>query len=689
MSNYGSNAPSGGYQGAPQNYAQQQQQQHYGQSGHTHKASGTFGQMMSQAVSAGKPMVDKLGQTLSSRLGNKPAPGPPQHLQSYQNYESHQNAQGHGHGYQQPQNQTYSPQPQQQQWQQHQQHQQHQPTPPATSYAPAQSSTYQLNHYGIPTAAPPNQNTYFPPPPSYQSPNPPPPPPPVAQAPVTQQPLSAPGYNTSEYNIQQTSFGVGGQTGFQPQLGYPAPPVPPHPTSSTPGPTQSTGKQPQWGYAQDYPTAVGQQQQSYSPSPNTPFQPELHYQHQPQQPNLPASNQPYQQEQNQEKQWYPVSPVSPGAQTANPTHPPVSPPPPHNDAQGQLPPATVAHTQPSRPNPQSNAFPAAPVESIAELSTDLGSLRLGDLPVSTGAATPSSQHLAYNSSVQAGSPSKGVSVPERKVSASSVPLTDRWSIVDPVTETPTREFYILADLLFDALDRNFEPRNSGLLEAPKILASWTELPEDARRYTALAHQWGLEGIPHVMVPVQPHLAPIWNFDQQAHAEGLKVPEPPSPTSSYATYMPALNRAGWYKFFFLELVQDPDEISKVIPALCADTYKPGVLNHPDLNKRDKSDIQALRARADEVQTLAITRVGNEARTSMIVDPDIPVSSLVQPTESSGASGTLQPGSPEDIAVRMHRIQAERQFNDMAVRTVLGAGITFGPAGGYSGGYASLV
>lgn len=208
-------------------------------------------------------------------------------------------------------------------------------------------------------------------------------------------------------------------------------------------------------------------------------------------------------------------------------------------------------------------------------------------------------------------------------------------------------------------------------------------------YTALAHQWALEGIPHVMVPVQPHLAPIWNFDQQAHAEELKIPGPPSATSSYATYMPALNRAGWYKFFFLEIVQNPDEITKVMPALCADTYKPGVLNHPDLVKRDNSEVQALRTRADEVQTLAIKRVGDEARTAMMLDPDIPVSSMVQADESSAASGTLQPGSPEDVAVRMHRLQIERQFNDMAVKTVLGAGIMFGPTGGYSGGYASLV
>lgn len=41
--------------------------------------------------------------------------------------------------------------------------------------------------------------------------------------------------------------------------------------------------------------------------------------------------------------------------------------------------------------------------------------------------------------------------------------------MDPTTELPTREFYILADLLFDAIDQRYEPRGTGLLEAHKML----------------------------------------------------------------------------------------------------------------------------------------------------------------------------------------------------------------------------
>jgi hypothetical protein len=62
---------------------------------------------------------------------------------------------------------------------------------------------------------------------------------------------------------------------------------------------------------------------------------------------------------------------------------------------------------------------------------------------------------------------------------SNAPFADPWRFADPLTELPTREFYIIADLLFDALDRRFEPHNTGMLEASKILKSWVELTDDA------------------------------------------------------------------------------------------------------------------------------------------------------------------------------------------------------------------
>ena len=141
-------------------------------------------------------------------------------------------------------------------------------------------------------------------------------------------------------------------------------------------------------------------------------------------------------------------------------------------------------------------------------------------------------------------------------------------------------------------------------------------------YSAFAKLWSLEGIPHIMVPCEAALTPNWNFDQGVHARDMQVSrDVPTSLSRYTTYMPALNRAGWYKFFFLEAMHAPDDIGAFVSALCADTYKPGVLQHPDLNKRDRTEMAGLQARAAAIKTFAMQRVCEETRTAMAADPDV--------------------------------------------------------------------
>jgi hypothetical protein len=394
------------------------------------------------------------------------------------------------------------------------------------------------------------------------------------------------------------------------QPGYPQTTQSPHmaPETLTQPPTQS-----QWSYPQEKPpqTSLHQQDQS-EPSPSM--------QHDQQQPP-----------------WPHMSPVSSYGQGHIS---PASVSPPHQHVQPQIPPNKPTQTQ--SPMPTSQHVVSPPNKFTAELPGNMGDLKQIE-------ATQASQYQAYHppGAAQAGSSSPAFAIPRRAVSTSTMPLADPWRFVDFVTELPTREFYILADLLFDALDRKFEPRNTGLLEGPKILGSWIELTRDAHGkhdqccqllqanvtlalfsyndYTALAGMWSLEGIPHVMVPVQPGLAPTWNsFSPHSHAQDLRViAEPPTPLSTYATYMPALTRSGWYKFFFLEMMHGPDNIDKLMPALCEDTYKPGVLNQPDVKKRDKSEVSTLQARAAEVQTIAIKRVCDETRAAMALEPNLAV------------------------------------------------------------------
>lgn len=65
------------------------------------------------------------------------------------------------------------------------------------------------------------------------------------------------------------------------------------------------------------------------------------------------------------------------------------------------------------------------------------------------------------------------------------------------------------------------------------------------------------------------------------------------------YMPVMNRAGWYKSFFMDVVADPSYLDKMVGSFAWDTYRPGI-THPDLNKRDKScDKMPLAERALQV------------------------------------------------------------------------------------------
>lgn len=89
---------------------------------------------------------------------------------------------------------------------------------------------------------------------------------------------------------------------------------------------------------------------------------------------------------------------------------------------------------------------------------------------------------------------------------------------------------------------------------------------------------------------------------------------------YATYMPALNRAGWYKFFFLEMMHCAENINKLMSALCSETYKPGLLHHPDLTKRDRAEAPALQTRAARLQSTVINQVCDEIKAAMLVEPD---------------------------------------------------------------------
>jgi hypothetical protein len=592
--------------------------------------------MMNQAVTTSKPMLDKLSKTISSKLGNKPSTtGTPQHLQNYQNYQQHYNQQAQPQTQPQPQSHTFNPHAQQTPQQQQ--------TPVPSAY-PSQQSPYQHSSYS-------NGGNYFTPPAPatpqtpYSQPTPPP------------QQTSQSNYNGAQYS--QGASTVGGQQGLMHQGQYYQGQFQQQPLQA-----QYTGQQMGVVGGTQHPQHTSNPQSpqipSASPQLPPPQQAQWHSSHtgseqslaspyqqqpQPQQPQSYFPNSLQNQPAGNSQQWSPVSSAAPVGQIQQGVPPTsISPPPaPLQSKPAPMPSISPHQSQSSTPAPQTAAV-QSPTEFIAELPADLGSLSIAEVkPADHSAAPPPGQHSSYqayqSSPAPTGPSSPGFTIARRAVSVSSAPYADPWRFADPLTELPTREFYVVADLLFEALDRRFEPQNTGMLEASKVLRSWIDLSEDATRkpkpgdthkpldsdfcaelfsyntYSAFARLWTLQGIPHVMIPCEPSLTPTWNFNQHSHAQELKLSTVSPHAATYATYVPALNRAGWYKFFFLEMLHGPDNINKLLPALCSETYKPGVLHHPDLTKRDKGEAPALQSRAAEIQAAAINQVCNETKAAM--------------------------------------------------------------------------
>ncbi|ORY08591.1 hypothetical protein BCR34DRAFT_589879 [Clohesyomyces aquaticus] len=741
--------------------------------------TGGIGGYLNQAVTTGKPFLDKLGKTIGSKVsGKQSTPATPQHLAGYQQYQQHQQQQGYGQGqqsaygqgqqtYGQGQQQTYgqaleqqqtygqdqqqfSPQPQQQQWQQPQQQAQPQqqpqqnayqasPNPPSNYATPASAHSGQSNYF--PQQAPATPNPQQPPqPPQPQQPQQPPTPgytpnqqfgqvqgegaqqgqpaqgqnqpqnqpgqwQPQGQAPQGQYQQEQPQQG-QQYHQQQGQYQQGQQTGVispQPPQAHNVSPISPHATlatqnyqthdpqqqqqqqqwaPSTPGPGVVNPAPPQPTGMHPTPSPGPQQTQGYVPTPS----PGQQYGNAPPPPAHPN-------QQQHQQQWAPLSPTGPqGGQSLNHVSPSVSPPPQAAGNLPAVPPYVPPQQQPQpTPPPASTSTPIAeaPTEFIAELPADLGNLENSAQPQRPPSNPPqnSSPYQAYQPNQ--GGQAPGFTVPRRAVSMSSMPIADPWRVADAVTEQPTREFYIVADLLFDALDRKCEPQNTGMLEASKILESWKvqQMADEAvmlfqhKTFNAFAKLWILEGVPHMMVPVQLSLSPQWNF-QKNDAMHL-LDEPPPATSGYPVYMPAINRAGWYKYLFMEMVCEPEGLEKMLPAFCAETYKPGVLNQPDLAKRDRTEIPGLTAKVNAVRQNAVTRVVQETAAEMQKEQGVGAGG-----GGGGGGGAL---TEQEMALKMQSLKIQQQTNDMLNQTMMGGGKSFSMGAGnvYKPNYGSFV
>lgn len=120
----------------------------------------------------------------------------------------------------------------------------------------------------------------------------------------------------------------------------------------------------------------------------------------------------------------------------------------------------------------------------------------------------------------------------------------------------------------------------------------------------------------MMVPCQASLSPLWDFQQPVHAETVKVPMGRVlEDTTTPTYMPAINRAGYYKYLFLEMMHEPEALEGMLTKFCADTYNPSVLNQPDVQKRDRSVLPGVAAQAATIRSACVSLVSQETAAKM--------------------------------------------------------------------------
>jgi hypothetical protein len=506
------------------------------------KPTKAIGQVFNQAVTQSKPMLDKLSKSITSKLGNKhskPVYNPQSTPQNnYQNYQQHhQYGQPQVQQYQQPQSHNYPNQSQQftPGSQSVYQTPQQSPFSQSTHGTPASGNSGQSNNY-FPQQATPNPHQQAP---QYQQAPPQAPP----QAPYQQSNSPSLHANPAEHahthsqqpgqpgqgQFTQTLYGQdsGQQTGV---IGGAQPPsqhnFQQHAPSTNAYPPEKQQHQQQQQWAPPAPTqhqhvsapqspvpTPGEQQQQQqwiphqhpSPAPQSPVHvqptpPPQQYNAGPPVPVHPNQPQAQQSPQSQNQQWTSIPPVTPQAQQAQPSTSESSPAPQVSELQKPATSVAIApqqqqHSQTEVPQQKPAQSPtsasqegpssAGPMGFIAELPADLGSMSPVESPRAEQAPSDASQAALYRAyrpvSGSTAPPGPSYTIARRAVSTSSLPLADPWRFADPVTELPTREFYIIADVVFDGIDRRFEPHNTGLLEASKVLESWKaqQLPAEA------------------------------------------------------------------------------------------------------------------------------------------------------------------------------------------------------------------
>lgn len=193
----------------------------------------------------------------------------------------------------------------------------------------------------------------------------------------------------------------------------------------------------------------------------------------------------------------------------------------------------------------------------------------------------------------------------------------------------------------------------------------------------------------MILPYQPALVPQWEFQTPQHNHLLLIPSAfPGADSTYPAYMPVINRAGWYKAFFMDSVADPSYLDKMVGSFAWDTYRPGI-THPDLDRRDKShDKTPLTERAMQVRSLW-ERVCKETAAAMQAEKNAQAAAAAQAADqaqqAAQADAQRAAASPDPAQPQPQANPADVKAGDQTVSTT--AAPADGPAPAQGGGDVS--
>jgi hypothetical protein len=257
-----------------------------------------------------------------------------------------------------------------------------------------------------------------------------------------------------------------------------------------------------------------------------------------------------------------------------------------------------------------------------------------------------------------------VAVAATPAAASATPWVEPWQVTDPNTELPTRELTSVLNYIFDKLDQEQMPKNTGLCEMPKMqkvidyckvnfrsddIFSKFGSGKDAELLNIFFYRIGME---HILVPqhVETVVSPL-NHAAESVAPREVVPSTlaGNPGPGPRAWRPVLTRRGFHQWMYYiiysvtgfnvslcaQIVAGSGYIKMITDCIRAGTRTP-------IPRLDKYEI-GLHDGTQRLVRVRCSAVADELR--IFLQPkDVPVPAIISQPQPANAGVPLMPSQP---------------------------------------------